>query len=114
MEATSIRFATAARTLGQLARSRGLVVPAFRSPPRLAGVERSIRRRADGGVAVAVRLRGRPWAAVLADMIEGVVVANGRTGIEADRLRAELWRAVDTDPAAASGRLRVVRDRHAA
>lgn len=97
MDATSIRFATAARTLGAVARARGLLVPAFRSPPRLEGVERSIRRRADGGVVVAVRLRGRPWAAVLADMIDGVVAANGLRAVEADRLRSVLWRAVDPD-----------------
>ena len=79
-EASSLRFASAARTLGQVARARGLAVPGFRSPPRLAGVERSVRRRPDGGATIAVRLRGRPWVAVLGDMIEGVVVANGLTG----------------------------------
>lgn len=43
---------------------------------------------------VSVRLRGRPWVAVLADMIEGVVVANGLAPPQADRLRADLWSAV--------------------
>ncbi len=38
-EASSLRFASAARTLGQVARQRGLAVPGFRSPPRLDGVE---------------------------------------------------------------------------
>ena len=97
MEATSLRFASAARTLGQVARARGLVVPGFRSPPRLAGVERSVRRRPDGGSTVAIRLRGRPWVAVLGDMIEGVVVANGLTGVAADRARNALWSAIETD-----------------
>jgi len=46
------------------------------APPRIEGVERSVRRRPDGGATVAIRLRGRPWAAVLGDMVEGVVVAN--------------------------------------
>ena len=95
MEATSLRFATAARALGQAARPRDLVVPSFRSPPGL-DVQRTIRRRA-GVPTVAVRLRGRPWSAVLADMIEGIVVANGLTGTRADRARAALWLAVD-DP----------------
>lgn len=114
MEATSIRFATAARTLGAVARARGLLVPAFRSPPRLEGVERSIRRRADGGVVVAVRLRGRPWAAVLADMIDGVVVANGLGGVDADRLRSVLWRAVDPERRPARGSTPAVGNRSAA
>jgi hypothetical protein len=114
MDATSVRFAAAARTLGAVARARGLLVPAFRSPPRLDGVERSIRRRPDGGVVVAVRLRGRPWAAVLADMIEGVVAANGLGGVEADRLRSVLWRAVDPDRRPARGRGAAVGDRPAA
>lgn len=40
---------------------------------------------------MSVRLRGRPWPAVLADMIEGVVAANRLVAPEADRLRADLW-----------------------
>ncbi len=40
---------------------------------------------------MAVRLRGRPWVAVLADMIEGVVAANRLASPRSDRLRAELW-----------------------
>jgi len=97
MEATSLRFASAARTLGQEARSRGLGVPGFRSPPRLAGVERSVRRRPDGGSTVAIKLRGRPWLAVLGDMIEGVVVANHLNGVAADRARSALWSAVEVE-----------------
>ena len=94
MEATTLRFAAAVRSLGHAARLRSLVVPAFRSPPKLAGVQRSIRRR--GGVpTVAVQLWGRPWSAVVADMIEGVVVANGLSGVQADRARAALWLAID-------------------
>jgi len=42
-----------------------------------------------------VALKGRPWSAVVADMIEGVVVANGLRGAKADRARAALWLAVD-------------------
>jgi hypothetical protein len=72
-----------------------LRVPAFRTPPRLAGLDRTIRRGADGSVLVSVRSRGRPWAAVLADMIEGVVVANGLDPPEVTRARDELWRATE-------------------
>jgi hypothetical protein len=97
MEATSLRFASAARSLGQVARSRGLDVPGFRSPPRLAGVERSVRRRPDGGATVSIRLRGRPWVAVLGDMIEGVIVTNRLSAMAADRARTALWSAIETE-----------------
>ncbi|MEJ5254220.1 MAG: hypothetical protein WHS89_02605 [Acidimicrobiales bacterium] len=95
MQASSLRFAAAARVLGLAARAEGLVVPGFRSPPRLAGAERSVRRRPDGGATISVRLRDRPWLAVLADMIEGVVVANRLSGPAADRCRTALWAAIE-------------------
>ena len=98
MQATSLMFAAAARSLGQAARLRDLVVPSFRSPPGIEGVHRTLRCRR-GVPSIAVRLKGRPWSAVLSDMIEGVVVANGLTGARADRARAALWLAVD-DPGA--------------
>ncbi len=100
--ATSLRFATAARALGDVARARGLAVPAFRSPPRLTDVDRTIRRRRDGGATVSVRLGGRPWPAVLGDMVEGVVVANGLVGPPAMRARAQLWSAVDGEAVVAA------------
>ncbi|MFT7475076.1 MAG: hypothetical protein ACI81L_002008 [Verrucomicrobiales bacterium] len=95
MESTSIRFAGAARDLGRSARLCGLTPPAFTSPPRLNGYSRTIRRRPNG-VTVSIVLRGRPWAAVLADMIDGVVLANQLSGVEADQVRTALWLAVDT------------------
>ncbi|HEX6236485.1 MAG TPA: hypothetical protein VFZ68_04785 [Acidimicrobiales bacterium] len=94
MEPTSLRFARLARSLGSAARALGLRAPSFRSPPRIAGVSRSIRRGGRGGATVAVALRGRPWAAVTADMVEGVVVANRLSGVAADRARSALWEAV--------------------
>jgi len=97
--ASTVEFASAARTLTVEARRRGLVGPSYRCPPRLVGVDRSIRRRGEGSI-VSVRLRDRPWPAVLADMIEGVVVANQLTPPMADRLRAELWSACDVGAAA--------------
>ena len=74
----------------QAARALGLVVPGFRSPPRLVGVQRSIKRW-HGGATVAVVVRGRPWPAVQADLIEGVVAANG---LVPARLRPRPGRAV--------------------
>ena len=78
-----------------MATEMGLQVPAFRTPPRVAGVDRTIRRALDGSVLVSVRSRGRAWPAVLADMIEGVVVANGLGRPEAAQARNELWRATE-------------------
>ncbi len=69
------------------------MAPGFRCPPRVVGVQRTLRRHASGAV-VAVQVRGRPWGAVVADMIEGVVVANWLVPPEADRLRTELWVAI--------------------
>jgi len=94
---TTIRFADAARVLTREARRRGLVVPGFRCPPRLVGADRTLRRRTDGGV-IAVRIRGRPWQAVLGDMIEGVIVVNGLDAHQATRVRTELWEVVSGTP----------------
>lgn len=92
--ATTVEFAAAARTLTREARRRGLVGPSFRCPPRLVGVDRSIRRRPDGAV-VSIRLKERPRSAVIADMIEGVVATNNLRPPRADRLRTELWTAME-------------------
>ena len=97
MEATSLRFAAAARTLGLVARREGLDVPGFSSPPRLTDVDRTLRRRGDGAAVVSIRLKGRPWVAVLADMIDGVVASNRLQGADAARVRTRLWSAVEAD-----------------
>ena len=101
MEATSIRFSHAARAMRRVVQERGLDMPLFRSPPRLQGVQRSLTRRGIGASTVAVRLRQRPWPAVLADMIEGVVVVNALQGSVADELRHALWAALESDSVAA-------------
>ena len=93
MEPTSLRFARLARSLAEAARAQGLRAPTFRSPPRIPAVSRSIVRRGRA-VTVAVALRGRPWPAVVADMVEGVVAANRLAGVRADRVRSALWAAV--------------------
>jgi hypothetical protein len=99
--ATTVEFAAAARTLTREARRRGLVGPSFRCPPRLVGIDRSIRRRPDGAV-VSIRLKDRPRGAVIADMIEGVVVANALRPPVADRIRTELWAALESAATARS------------
>jgi len=100
--APPIRFADLARRIGAAARAAGLVVPAFRTPPRRPGVPRTI-RRLPGGPVVAVRLRSRPPADVLTDMVEGVIVANGLTGDAASGVRATLLQSVGGEGAGALG-----------
>jgi hypothetical protein len=93
MQSSSLRFARTVQALGATARALQLVVPGFRSPPRLVGVQRSI-KRAPGGATVAVAVRGRPWPAVQADLIEGIIAANRLTSPAADRAREALWGAI--------------------
>ena len=59
-------------------------------PRRLRG---ALLVRPDGSFVVAVVLHDRPWADVLADLVEGVVAANAMRGAEAKRCRAALWSA---------------------
>jgi len=86
----TVRFVHAAKVLAGEARRRGLVAPGYRCPPRLVGVDRTVRRR-PGGAVVAVRVKGRPWNAVLSDMIEGVVAVNDLQPPAATRIRTDLW-----------------------
>ncbi|MGH8984616.1 MAG: hypothetical protein ACRDY6_12180 [Acidimicrobiia bacterium] len=90
----TVRVARTARRLGAAARAADLTVPAFRCPPRVAGVRRTIRRYL-GGAVVSVQLRGRPFVEVAADMVEGVIVVNGLQGEAATRMRATLADVVD-------------------
>jgi len=62
------------------------------------GRDRTLRRRADGSVAIAVRLSGRPFAAVVADMIDGVLAANELQGQDAEEWRRRMWCAVEALP----------------
>jgi hypothetical protein len=87
----SLRFAHAVRQLTAVTRANGLVLPGFRSPPRVAGAQRTVRWRDDGSAVVAVQLRERPWPAVLDDLVEGVVVANRLCGLDAEQCRRLLW-----------------------
>ncbi len=93
-EPTTVRFAHVVRALAAGARAQGLQAPSFRSPPGVRGAVRTVRRRRERSASVAVAVRDRPWPAVLADLVEGVVVANGLRGPAADHARAALWSAV--------------------
>ena len=88
-------FTSAARVLAIRAQDLGLAVPGFRSPPRIVGVDRTVKRgRAGTGGVVAVRVADRPLTAIIGDMIEGVIVINRLTPPDADRVRTLLWRAM--------------------
>jgi hypothetical protein len=106
LPADPVRFATAARRLSDEARRRGLVVPGFRSPPRLPGALRSIRRRPDGAFVVAVRVHGRSLEAVVTDMVDGVLAANraadGQVGNTPEHRRALLAAALGEEEASAA------------
>lgn len=90
----SVDFAHAAKRLGASARAAGLVTPTFRSPPRVPNVDRTMRRGRNGWTTVSVRLQGRPLGAVVADMIEGIIVTNRIEGGEATRVRTMLWESL--------------------
>ena len=91
MESQSVQFGEAARALASRAKSLGLTTPVFKSPPRIVGVSRTIRHRPDGQAVISVAFRGRPWNAVLADMIDGVLQVNELSGAAASRARDDLW-----------------------
>jgi len=115
-------FAVVARALAAESRRLGLVAPGFRCPPRIVGVDRTLRRfdgdENAGGVAgivagiVAVAVKGRPLAAVVADMIEGVVTLNRLAAAEAARIRAALWQSLDTAASIADAPTSAARDAH--
>lgn len=98
MSTRSLRFAAAVRRLGAEARSMNLVVPGFRSPPR-PGERRTVRtmyaRTGDPtsevlGYTVAVDAKREPWASVVVDMVEGVLVANDLPARLHDQRRCRL------------------------
>ena len=89
----TLRFAEAARRLGAAAQAAGLTIPAFRCPPRVPGVPRTVRRY-PGGSVVSVVLKGREFEDVAGDMVEGVLVVNKLEGEAAGRFRGALCDAV--------------------
>jgi hypothetical protein len=69
----------------------------------VAGALRTIRRY-PGGAVVAVRLKGRPFADVTADMVDGVIAVNRLDDTAAARMRPILVEATEppvTHPEAA-------------
>ena len=99
---TAVEFAALARAIASTVHQSGLAAPGFRCPTRIIGVDRTIRRLAGQDVAgtvagiVAVNVKDRPLAAVVADMIEGVVILNQLSAVEAARVRAALWLSLES------------------
>lgn len=94
-------FAWAGRQLAGAARRLDLVAPSFASPPAVPGVNRTMRRLpgaagAPAAAHVLVRLWGRSFEAIRADMIDGVLAANGFAGDgpDASEVRRHLLEAV--------------------
>lgn len=86
---SAVRFSQLIRALGYEARSLGLRIPGFRSPPRISA-NRTIRRFPDGQAVVAVALKGRSEPDVWADLVEGLLAFNGVNLVDAARLRSHL------------------------
>jgi hypothetical protein len=82
-----------ARFLAAESRQQGLTVPAFRSPPRVSGASRTIRRLRDGAV-VSVQIRGRTAEQVAADMIDGIMITNRLAPAAEAQVREMLLAAV--------------------
>ena len=94
MQSLSLRFSESVRVLSAAARGLGLTVPVFRSPPQRADRDRTLRRRPNGEMIVAVRLSGRPFAAVQTDLIEALLVVNSVADPAAQGMRRDLWNAL--------------------
>jgi hypothetical protein len=98
----AMEFASMARNVAGEARSRGLRVPGFRTPPRVVGTTRSVQRLPDGEAVVSVQVRGRQRTDVLADLVEGVVVVNSLRGGTAKTMHRTLLRSVLASPSRAA------------
>lgn len=97
MQSMSLRFSESVRVISTESRRLGLTVPVFRSAPSLPDADRTFRRARGGDVVVAVRLTGRPLAAVQADLIEGLILVNAvgeGAGPTAGAVRRDLWNAL--------------------
>lgn len=88
---SSLEFTVLARALNAAARTAGLPpAVAWRSPPAVPGVTRTLRRRPDGGAIVAIAFHDRPVDAVAGDMLTGLLRSHGlnATGEVGRQLRA--------------------------
>ena len=73
---TFATFTSLALLLSAWAREHALEAPQYRSPPRLLGVTRSLRRAPGCRPVVCIRLRGRGATEVVRDMVDGLLAVN--------------------------------------
>ncbi len=74
-------------------------MPGVQSPPRVEGVERVVRRFGGEVRTVAVTVRGRCRGDVLADVVAGILLANGIARSEWAELIDDARAAVEVGPA---------------
>lgn len=91
---SAAEFSESVRIVLSVARRAELETPVFRSPPRAPEVDRTIQRRGTATV-IAIRRGTRPLAAIRADIIEGVVVANYLDPEQANEFRRLSWSALE-------------------
>lgn len=94
MQSLTLRFSETVRILADRARRAGLDMPAVRSPPEHPDADRTIRRRDDGGITVCVRLKDRPFAAVIADLIDAILTTNDVAPGDQQPIRRDMWKAL--------------------
>lgn len=82
---TFARFTSLALLLSTWARAHSLQAPQYRSPPRMLGVSRSLRRAPGCRPVVSVRLVGRDRAEVVRDMVDGLLAVNPVPGPTSER-----------------------------
>ena len=87
-QGTSSKFAVVAGLLADAARAWGVRPPGYRSPPARPGINRSLRREL-GGVVIAVRVAGRPFDAVVVDMVDGLFAVH--PGCDSPGRRRQVW-----------------------
>ena len=74
-------FSSLVLVLSAWARAHALQSPQFRSPPRLVGVTRSVRRAPGCRPVVSIRLRDRDRSEVVRDMVDGLLAVNPELGL---------------------------------
>ena len=87
-------FADRVRAALTVARRFGLEIPAFRSPPKDPAVTRSLRYHDDGSAVIAIRIAGRTVDEMEADIVDGILAANG-CDPDASEFRAACAEAFD-------------------
>ena len=95
-ESISIQVTKADRTLGRIADQLGYRIPPFRCPPPSAKYQRSVRKTGEENLSISIVIRGRPWLAILADIVEWFVIAKTQSWQDSE-IRNILWNCISTN-----------------